>query len=73
MSKLGAFYNNLLKIHPNNVIWAPSSLTKNPPIAISNLVKKHLNIRHKAGTYTYHVNVRISPLHVNAFPYIYVE
>ena len=26
--KLGAFYHNLLKIHPTYVIWAPSSLVK---------------------------------------------
>ena len=28
--KLGAFYNNLPKIHPIYVIWAPSSLMKTP-------------------------------------------
>ena len=28
--KLGAFYNNLPKIHPIYVIWAPSSLKKTP-------------------------------------------
>ena len=37
--KLGAFYNNLPKIHPIYVIWAPSSLMK-PPIAIPNFAKK---------------------------------
>ena len=38
--KLGAFYNNLPKIHPIYVIWAPSSLMKAPPIAIPNFAKK---------------------------------
>ena len=38
--KLGAFYNNLPKIHPIYVIWAPSSLMKTPPIAIPNFAKK---------------------------------
>ena len=38
--KLGAFYNNLPKIHPICVIWAPSSLMKTPPIAIPNFAKK---------------------------------
>ena len=28
--KLGVFYNNLHKIHPIYVIWAPSSLMKTP-------------------------------------------
>ena len=36
--KLGAFYNNLLKIHPIYVTWAPLSLLK-PPIAIPNFAK----------------------------------
>ena len=30
LTKLGAFYNNLPKIHPIYVIWAPSSLMKTP-------------------------------------------
>ena len=38
--KLGAFYNNLPKILPIYVIWAPSSLMKTPPIAIPNFAKK---------------------------------
>ena len=38
--KLGAFYNNLPKIHPIYVIWAPSSLMENPPIAIPNFAKR---------------------------------
>ena len=37
----GFFYNNLLKIHPIYLIWAPSSLMKTPlPIAIPNFAKK---------------------------------
>ena len=38
--KLGVFYNNLPKIHPIYVIWAPPSLMKTPPIAIPNFAKK---------------------------------
>ena len=39
--ELGAFYNNLPKIHPIYVIWAPSSLMKPPPpIAIPIFAKK---------------------------------
>ena len=30
LTKLGAFYNNLPKIHPIYVIWAPSTLMKTP-------------------------------------------
>ena len=41
LTKLGAFYNDLAKIHPIYVIWAPSSLMK-PPIAIPNFAKNHL-------------------------------
>ena len=48
--KLGAFYNNLPKIHPIYVIWAPSSLM--------NFREK---VPQKAGTYVYHVNVRTPP------------
>ena len=39
LNKLGAFYNNLPKIHTIYTIWAHSSLIK-PPIAIPNFVKK---------------------------------
>ena len=39
LSKLGALYNNLPKIPPIYVIWAPSSLMKTP-IAILNFAKK---------------------------------
>ena len=38
--KLGAFYNNLPKIHPIYVIWAPFVSDENPPIAIPNFAKK---------------------------------
>ena len=46
--KLGAFYNNLPKIHPIYVIWAPSSLMKTP-----DLYTKFREVPQKAGTYTY--------------------
>ena len=39
LTKLGAYYNDLPKIHLIYVIWAPSSLM-NPPIAIPNFAKK---------------------------------
>ena len=38
--QIGCFYNNLPKIHPFYVIWAPSALMKTPPIAIPNFAKK---------------------------------
>ena len=57
--KLGAFYNNLPKIHPIYVIWAPSSLMK-PPIAIPNFAKKCPKRQAHVG-YVYHVNVRTPP------------
>ena len=41
LTKLSAFYNNLPKLHPNFVIWAPSVSNENPPIAIPNFAKKH--------------------------------
>ena len=47
--KLGAFYNNLPKIHPISVIWAPSSLIK-PPDRYTKFREK---APQKAGTYTY--------------------
>ena len=49
--KLGAFYHNLLKIHPIHVIWAPSSLMKTYQIS-RNSTWKGWHI------YLYHVNVR---------------
>ena len=47
--KLGAFYNNLPKIHPIYVIWAPSSLTKTP----DRYTKFREKVPQKAGTYRY--------------------
>ena len=68
LSKFDDFDNNLLKKHLSLCNLGSFSSDEDPPIALSNLAKKHL-IRHKAGTYTYHVNVGISPSQVNAFPY----
>ena len=53
--KFGAFYNNLPKIHPINVIWAPSSLMKTP--------RSLYQISRKSAPkgrliYVYHINVR---------------
>ena len=51
--KLGAFYHNLLKIHPIHVIWAPSSLMKTYQISRNSTWK---------GRHIYdYVNVRTSP------------
>ena len=47
--KLGAFYNNLPKIHPIYVIWAPSSLMKTP----DRYTKFREKVPQKTGTYTY--------------------
>ena len=47
--KLGAFYNNLPKIHPIYVIWALSSLMKPP----NRYTKFREKVPQKAGTYTY--------------------
>ena len=57
LSKLGAFYNNLPKVHPIYVIWAPSSLMKPPPIAIRNFAspKRYRHI------YVYHVKFKRTP------------
>ena len=50
--KLGAFYHNLLKVHPIHVIWAPSSLMKTYQISRNSTWKgRHI--------YVYQVNVRI--------------
>ena len=46
--KLGAFYDNLPKIHPIYVIWAPSSLMKTP----DRYTEFRENAPQKAGTYT---------------------
>ena len=48
LTKLGAFYNNLPKIHPIYVIWAPSSLMKSPNC----YTKFREKAPQKAGTYT---------------------
>ena len=57
-SKLGAFYNNLPKIHPIYVIWAPSSLMKTPRSLYQISRKGAPKGRH---IYVYHVNVRTPP------------
>ena len=56
--KLGAFYNNLPKIHPIYVIWAPSSLMKTPRSLYQISRKGAPKGRH---IYVYHVNVRTPP------------
>ena len=56
--KLGAFYNNLPKIHPIYVIWAPSSLMKTPRSLYQISRKSAPKGRH---IYAYHVNVRTPP------------
>ena len=56
--KLGAFYNNLPKIHPICVIWAPSSLMKTPRSLYQISRKSAPKGRH---IYVYHVNVRTPP------------
>ena len=56
LTKLGAFYNNLPKIHPIYVIWAPPSLMKLPrSLAYTKFREK---APQKAGTDVglYHVN-----------------
>ena len=53
--KLGAFYNNLPKIHPIYVIWAPSSLMKTSRSLYQISRKSAPKGRH---IYVYHVNVR---------------
>ena len=55
---LGAFYNNLPKIHPIYVIWAPSSLMKTPRSLYQISWKSDPKGRH---IYVYHVNVRTPP------------
>ena len=56
--KLGAFYNNLPKIHPIYVNGAPSSAMK-PPDCYTKICEK---APQKAGTkYIYHVYVRTPP------------
>ena len=55
---LGAFYNNLPKIHPIYVIWAPSSLMKTPRSLYQISWKSDPKGRH---IYVYHINVRTPP------------
>ena len=59
LPKLGAFYHNLLKIHPIFSIWAPSSLMKTPWSVYQILRKSTPKGRHIKRTY--HVNVRTPP------------
>ena len=54
LNKLGAFYNNLPKIHPIYKIWAPSSLMKPPPHRYTKFREK---APQKAGTYTYIMSI----------------
>ena len=56
--KLGAFYNNLPKIHPIYAFWAPSSLMKTPRSLYQISRKSAPKGRH---IYVYHVNVRTPP------------
>ena len=58
LTKLGAFYNNLPKIHPIYVIWAPSSLMKTPR-SIYLISRK--SAPKGSHIYVYHVNVRTPP------------
>ena len=62
LNKLGAFYNNLPKIHPIYVIWAPSSLMKTPRSLYQISRKSGPKGRHM---YVYHVNVRTPPGPIN--------
>ena len=68
--KLGAFYHNLLKIHPIYVIWAPSFLMKTQwslyQISRNSTPKgRHIHV--------YHVNVRTPSAHTIqcTCPFIY--
>ena len=57
--KLGAFYNNLPKIHPIYVIWAPSSLMKTPRArSLYQISRKSAPKGRHIGLHVYHVNVR---------------
>ena len=55
LTKLGAFYNNLPKIHPIYVIWAPLSMMKTPRLLYQILRK---SVPKGRSIYVYHVNVR---------------
>ena len=67
--KLGAFYNNLPKIHPIYVISAPSSLMKTPWSLYQISRKGAPKGRH---IHVYHVNVR-TPLPGNSLTKLYTE
>ena len=58
LTKLGDFYNDLPKIHPIYVIWAPSSLMKTPRSLYQISRKSAPKGRH---IYIYHVDVRTRP------------
>ena len=60
MFKFGAFYHNMLKIHPTDVNWAPPSVKKERKKKKTMFIGPtiHEKAPQKAGTYTYHVNVR---------------
>ena len=58
MIKSGAFYNDLSKIHPIYVIWAPLSLMKSPGCkAPDRYTKFHEKAPQKAGTYTFTMSI----------------
>ena len=65
LTKLGAFYNNLPKIHP--VLYNLGFLVsdENPPIAIPNFVKKCP--KRQAHNYMYHIPCQCEkpPCHLN--------
>ena len=58
LTKLGALYNNLPKIHPIYVIWAPSAPINPPPSLYQISRKSALKGRH---IYVYHVNMWTPP------------
>ena len=68
--KLGAFYNNLPKIHPIYVIWAPSFLMKTPRSLYQISRKGAPKGRH---IYVYHVNVRTPPGPMSGGYYVHKE
>ena len=83
--KLGAFYNNLPKIHPIYVIWAPSSLMK-PPRSLYQIWRKgapkgrhiyvyHVNMRTPRGGFTAWVifSKKTTPPRLWSFTYLYVS
>ena len=61
MLKLGAFYQNLLKILPIYVNWLPSPVMKTPQSLCQNLRKTW--VTQKAGTYTYTMSMWVPPWH----------